>query len=376
VDPTITTKVIEFNDLDALERALEPGDEHVAVQHVAVQVGVELAVVRGRHRQRIPGQRAAHRSGVAQIDAGTQDPVGDLPAHAIRADRDATRDRLADGEEVGIEAMSAHIAARAGALGLGLVDDEQRAGAARDLAERVVVTRLWEDDAEAIQCAVNALMTDGTYQEILHKWASARARPHSPSSTPDLMDVLAPNLESRRGPSTLVKVVPVRHPGRWIAVTLLVVVLAMFAHMLVTNQAFQWSFMIDNMFQPPVLEGVRTTLLLTVLAMLLGVALGIVLAVMRLSPNPILRGTSWTYIWFFRSVPRLRRPARVGPVRGGVHGRDRAGRDPVRGSGPGRGAVRAWHDARHGPAPDRAAAGDALGGGSCRGWPADFTASG
>jgi hypothetical protein len=77
-----------------------------------------------------------------------------------------------------------------------------------------------------------------------------------------MMDVLAPNRESRPGSSTLVEAVPVRHPGRWIAVTLLVVIPAMFAHMLVTNKAFQWSFMIDNMFQAPLLEGVRTTLLL------------------------------------------------------------------------------------------------------------------
>ncbi len=72
-----------------------------------------------------------------------------------------------------------------------------------------------------------------------------------------------------------------------------------------TDRAFQWSFMIDSMFRPPVLEGVWTTLLLTVLTMLLGIALGVVLAVMRLSPNPILHSGSWTYIRFFRSVPRL-----------------------------------------------------------------------
>jgi polar amino acid transport system permease protein len=102
-----------------------------------------------------------------------------------------------------------------------------------------------------------------------------------------------------------IKAVPVRHPGRWVAIAVIAVLVAMFAHMLVTNGAFQWRFMFDNMFRPPVIEGVRTSLLLTVLAMAIGVALGIVIAVMRLSSNPILSGAAWVYTWFFRAVPRI-----------------------------------------------------------------------
>jgi len=79
----------------------------------------------------------------------------------------------------------------------------------------------------------------------------------------------------------------------------------MFVHMLLTNDAFKWSFMFDNMFNPPVLEGVRTSLLLTVESMVLGVVLGIVLGVMRLSPNPVISWVAWVYTWFFRAVPRL-----------------------------------------------------------------------
>lgn len=79
----------------------------------------------------------------------------------------------------------------------------------------------------------------------------------------------------------------------------------MFVHMLVTNPRFDWSFMFDNMFRPPVLRGVETTLLLTVLSMLIGVVLGVVIAVMRLSTNPILSVSAWVYTWFFRAVPRL-----------------------------------------------------------------------
>jgi polar amino acid transport system permease protein len=111
--------------------------------------------------------------------------------------------------------------------------------------------------------------------------------------------------EAGEQPPESLKAIPVRHPGRWVALAVIVVLVAMFVHMLVTNDAFEWSFMVHNMFTPPVLEGVRTSLLLTIESMVLGVAFGIVLAVMRLSPNPIIAYVSWVYTWFFRAVPRL-----------------------------------------------------------------------
>ena len=102
-----------------------------------------------------------------------------------------------------------------------------------------------------------------------------------------------------------IQAVPVRHPGRWVATVVVAIVLAMFINMLVTNKAFQWRFMVDHMFTPPVLAGVRTSLLLTVLAMAIGLSLGVVLAVMRLSPSPIVSVAAWLYTWFFRAVPRI-----------------------------------------------------------------------
>ena len=47
------------------------------------------------------------------------------------------------------------------------------------------------------------------------------------------------------------------------------------------------------------------TIELTVIAMAIGIALGVLLAVMRLSPNPLVSGASWLYIWFFRGTPVL-----------------------------------------------------------------------
>ncbi|MFI5492122.1 amino acid ABC transporter permease [Actinoplanes sp. NPDC051859] len=110
-----------------------------------------------------------------------------------------------------------------------------------------------------------------------------------------------------------IKAVPVRHPGRWLAIGVIAVLAAMFIHMLVTNDQFRWSFIFLEyepgkngvMFTGPVMEGLRGTLLLTVTSMAIGVGLGVIIAVMRLSDNPILRGVAFGYTWFFRAVPRL-----------------------------------------------------------------------
>ena len=110
---------------------------------------------------------------------------------------------------------------------------------------------------------------------------------------------------ARPAPPEEIRAVPVRHPWRWVATVVIAVLAAMFVHMLVTNPVFSWRFMADNMFSGAVLRGARTTVIMTILAMAIGVLLGIVFAVMRLSPNPILSGTAWLYIWFFRAIPRI-----------------------------------------------------------------------
>ena len=110
-----------------------------------------------------------------------------------------------------------------------------------------------------------------------------------------------------------IKAVPVRHPGRWAGIAVIAVLAAMFIHVLVTNDQFRWSFIFTSyepgkrgvMFTEPVLEGLRGTILLTVTSMAIGVVLGVIIAIMRLSDNPILRYVAFGYTWFFRAVPRL-----------------------------------------------------------------------
>jgi len=100
-------------------------------------------------------------------------------------------------------------------------------------------------------------------------------------------------------------VVPVRHPGRWLAAGIVLVLVAMLAHWLYATDELHWGIVADYLFDPVILTGVRRTILLTLVAMAIGIALGTVLAVMRLSPNPIVSGVSWVYIWFFRGTPLL-----------------------------------------------------------------------
>jgi polar amino acid transport system permease protein len=102
-----------------------------------------------------------------------------------------------------------------------------------------------------------------------------------------------------------IKAVPVRHPGRWVAVFVIGVLIAKLIHLLLTNPAFDWSFIGQAMVQDPVIRGlILATILGTAGAMFIGVVFGMLLAVLRLSGNPILRLCAWAYIWFFRGIPR------------------------------------------------------------------------
>jgi polar amino acid transport system permease protein len=100
-----------------------------------------------------------------------------------------------------------------------------------------------------------------------------------------------------------IRAVPLRHPGRWVATAALLVLAAMFVHDVVTNPRFGWGVVGNYFFAAPIVSGVEKTLELTFVAMAVGVILGVGLAVMRLSPNPILSGAAWIYIWFFRGTP-------------------------------------------------------------------------
>lgn len=101
----------------------------------------------------------------------------------------------------------------------------------------------------------------------------------------------------------LIQARPVPRPGLWIWAGIVLVLAAMFVHGLLTNPNYRWDVVGQYLFDARILHSVGWTLLLTVLAMLLGIVLAVTSAVMRMGTNPVLQGVSWAYIWFFRGTP-------------------------------------------------------------------------
>ena len=98
---------------------------------------------------------------------------------------------------------------------------------------------------------------------------------------------------------------PARHPGRWFGLVVVAVLAAMLVNTLLTNPRFEWDVVGQYFTTETILPGLRRTIDLTLITMLIAVVLGIVLAVLRLSPNPILSGAAWLFVWFFRGTPLL-----------------------------------------------------------------------
>ena len=106
-------------------------------------------------------------------------------------------------------------------------------------------------------------------------------------------------------PADEIKAIPVRHPGRWVAAAIILILGAALAKSLATNHRFEWGVVKHYFFSDQVLRGLVVTLELTALSMAIGIAIGVVLAIMRLSPNPLVSSASWIYIWVFRGTPVL-----------------------------------------------------------------------
>jgi polar amino acid transport system permease protein len=102
-----------------------------------------------------------------------------------------------------------------------------------------------------------------------------------------------------------IRAVPVRHVGRWVAAVIVLVITVSIVHSMATNPNFEWGVVGQYLFDSRILHGVVVTIELTLAAQALGIVLGVVIAVMRLSPNPLVSGGSWYYVWFFRGTPVL-----------------------------------------------------------------------
>ncbi|CDZ70775.1 Transporter [Neorhizobium galegae bv. orientalis] len=98
--------------------------------------------------------------------------------------------------------------------------------------------------------------------------------------------------------------VPKRHIGRMVTAALVLAALAALVRAFSVGQ-IEWSYVRDFLFAPAILQGLQSTLVMTVAAMTLGIVLGVVIALMRVSGNPVLSSIAVGYVWIFRGAPAL-----------------------------------------------------------------------
>lgn len=114
-----------------------------------------------------------------------------------------------------------------------------------------------------------------------------------------------PNASSatqRRRP-TENKAIPLRHPGRWIAAVILAALVVWFIISAARNDAYHWDTYFQYLLDTRIVKAAMHTIALTILAMIIGVVIGAIVAVLRMSPNPVLQGVAWLFLWVFRGTP-------------------------------------------------------------------------
>jgi polar amino acid transport system permease protein len=100
-------------------------------------------------------------------------------------------------------------------------------------------------------------------------------------------------------------IVKAKHPGRWLAAAVIFLVGGLLLNSIFTNPNFGWDVVAMYLRDISIGNGILVTLGLTVISMAIGIVLGVVLAVMRLSVNPVVRGAAFAYVHFFRGTPVL-----------------------------------------------------------------------
>ncbi|MET8228535.1 amino acid ABC transporter permease [Streptomyces sp. NPDC005301] len=101
------------------------------------------------------------------------------------------------------------------------------------------------------------------------------------------------------------EVVPVRNYGRWIAAVTSLLALVGLSGSLAKNDNLHWDVVGHYLFADLIFDGLGTTLWLTAAAMALGLGVGTLIAVMRLSSSPVLYGIATAFVWVFRGTPLL-----------------------------------------------------------------------
>ena len=110
-------------------------------------------------------------------------------------------------------------------------------------------------------------------------------------------------VDNRRSQPERIEAKPLRHPGRWVLATILLLLVAWFVIGAARNEAYGWDTYFQYLFDTRIAVAGLHTLAITLLGMLIGVVGGVLLAVMRMSPNPVFNAVSWVFLWIFRGTP-------------------------------------------------------------------------
>ncbi|MBW4094328.1 MAG: amino acid ABC transporter permease [Acidobacteria bacterium] len=100
-----------------------------------------------------------------------------------------------------------------------------------------------------------------------------------------------------------IKAIPLRHPWRVIIAVVLVAFIAIFVADASQRADYGWADVGKYIFDKRISQAALITLELTVYSMVIAIVLGLLLAIMRLSPNPVVKGIAWLYLWLFRGTP-------------------------------------------------------------------------
>ncbi|WP_457585050.1 amino acid ABC transporter permease [Ensifer canadensis] len=100
------------------------------------------------------------------------------------------------------------------------------------------------------------------------------------------------------------ELVPRRHVGRFIFAAIVLLLVGLLIRAFVVGQ-IEWPVVGQFLFAPVIIQGIWNTLFMTVAAMSLGIALGVIIAIMRISGNPVLEYIALVYVWIFRGAPAL-----------------------------------------------------------------------
>lgn len=94
-------------------------------------------------------------------------------------------------------------------------------------------------------------------------------------------------------------------PWMWVATAVVIVLALLLVSSIVTNPRFEWGVVGQYFFSASVLQGLWKTIELTIVSMAIGIVIGLVIALMRISNNPVLNACAGAYVWFFRGTPLL-----------------------------------------------------------------------